>query len=266
MVIPREHGAWGMLLAPLATGAVIAVRANSHFVGLIVFVVAALSLFWLRTPVEAWLGTSAIKAQTPEERGTVLRVALSLAIASCVAVGWLFEAGYAKGLLEIGAVAAAAFLMQAVVKQMGHPGRMPRQVIGAIGLTATSAGAYFIMSGRLDRIAIALWAANWLFAGNQVHFVQIRIRSSRADSSSEKVRQAYGFLAGQVLLFATILIATGLGYFPKFTIIAFVPALLRGSLWFVRGRQPLDVHKLGFSELRQSLLFGVLLSAAFLLI
>ena len=28
MVIPREHGAWGMLLVPLATGAVVAVRAG----------------------------------------------------------------------------------------------------------------------------------------------------------------------------------------------------------------------------------------------
>jgi hypothetical protein len=35
-------------------------------------------------------------------------------------------------------------------------------------------------------------------------------------------------------------------------------------LWFVRGRQTLDVHKLGYSELRQALIFGALLCAAFL--
>jgi hypothetical protein len=40
--------------------------------------------------------------------------------------------------------------------------------------------------------------------------------------------------------------------------------LFRGTLWFVRGRQPLDVHKLGYSELRQALIFGALLCAAFL--
>ena len=41
-------------------------------------------------------------------------------------------------------------------------------------------------------------------------------------------------------------------------------ALLRGFAWFVRGAQPLDVHKLGFSELAHSLVFGGLLAVAFL--
>ena len=64
MVIPREHGAWGMMLVPLATGAVVALRTGVNGGALTLFILAAMSLFWLRTPVEAWLGTSAIKAQT----------------------------------------------------------------------------------------------------------------------------------------------------------------------------------------------------------
>ena len=53
--------------------------------------------------------------------------------------------------------------------------------------------------------------------------------------------------------------------FPPRWRLAFLPVLLRGTFWFVRRRQPLDVHKLGFSELGQSLLFGALLCTAFLL-
>jgi len=56
MVVPREHGAWGMLLVPLVTGAVVAARTGMNFANLTWFVVAALALFWLRTPVESWLG------------------------------------------------------------------------------------------------------------------------------------------------------------------------------------------------------------------
>ena len=264
MVIPREHGAWGMLLIPLTTGAVVAAGTNARYGSLAVFVLAALDLFWLRTPVEAWLGTTAIKAQSPEERSLVPRIALLLGTAGALGIGWLFAAGYAKGLLLIGTAAAAAFLLQAVAKGLGRSGRMPAQVIGAIGLTATAPAAYYVTSGRLDRIALALWVANWLFAGNQVHFVQIRIRGSRAGTSLEKLRQAYGFLVGQGLLMMAILAGSYLAFFPRFTVIAFVPVSLRGLLWFVRGRQLLEVHKLGFSELRQALLFGVLLCAAFL--
>ena len=54
LVIPREHGAWGMLLVPLATGAVAALHFSVNGGALALFIVAAMSLFWLRTPVESW--------------------------------------------------------------------------------------------------------------------------------------------------------------------------------------------------------------------
>ena len=265
MIVPREHGAWGMLLVPLVIGAVVAVRSGIDFAALAMFLVAALSLFWLRTPVEAWLGTSAIKAQSPSERSAVARASLALAAVTAVAVATLFISGYSRGLLTIGAVAAVAFAAQAAVKKMGRRGRMPAQIVGAIGLTSTAAGAYYVATGKLDRIAVALWLANWMFAGDQVHFVQVRIHSSRAASVNEKLRQGYAFLAGQFVLLAVVVVLCWLNVFPKLVVFAFVPVLLRGTLWFLRGRQPLDVHKLGFSELAQALIFGTLLCVVFLL-
>jgi hypothetical protein len=177
----------------------------------------------------------------------------------------LFVSGYGRGLLAIGAVAALAFAAQAVVKKLGRRGRMPAQVIGAIGLTSTAAGAYYVATGRLDQVAVALWLANWMFAGDQVHFVQVRIHSSRAVTVNQKLRQGYPFLAGQFLLLGVVLVLCRWNFFPKLLVFAFVPVLLRGTLWFLRGRQPLDVHKLGFAELAQALIFGALLCAAFLL-
>ena len=141
---------------------------------------------------------------------------------------------------------------------------MPAQVIGAIGLTSTAAGAYYVATGHLTTLLIALWLANWLFAGDQIHFVQVRIRSSRAATFDEKLRQGLPFFAGQVVLIGIVLAACRFGIFPATIALAFVPVLFRGTFWFVRGRQPLDVHKLGYSELRQALMFGALLCAAFL--
>ena len=265
MIVPREHGAWGMLLVPLVSGAVVAARSGLNVGALALFVVAALSLFWLRTPVEAWLGTSAIKAHTESERSTVLGVAVAIGAVAAVAVTALFVTGYARGLLIIGVVAALALAAQAAIKKLGRRVRMPAQVIGALGLTSTAAGAYYVATGKLDRIALALWLANWLFAGDQVHFVQVRIHSSRAASLNEKLRQGYAFLGGQIVLLAVVIVLCLLDVFPKLIVIAFVPVLLRGTFWFLSGRQPLDVHQLGFSELAQALIFGALLCAAFLL-
>src|SRR5271157_623059 len=263
MVIPREHGAWGMMLVPLATGAVVALRAGINGGTLTLFILAAMSLFWLRTPVEAWLGTSAIKAQTEQERAFVLRMIAGIALLAAASIASLLWNGRNRGLLPIGAVAALAFAMPAVVKKFGRKGRMPAQAIGAVGLTSTAAGAYYVATGKLDHVALALWLANWLFAGDQIHFVQLRIRSSRANTN-EKLQQGLPFFAGQVALIGTILAACRFGLFPAPVALAFVPVLFRGTLWFVRGRQPLHLHKLGFTELAHALVFGALLCAAFL--
>ncbi len=263
MVIPREHGAWGILLVPLATGAVVALRGGWNAGGLALFLLAAMSLFWLRTPVESWLGTSAIKAHTKHERTIVLRTIYgiaTLAIASVTALLWHGN----RGLLLIGGIAGLALAIQAGVKKLGRKGRMPAQVIGAIGLSSAAAGAYYVATGRLDRTAIALWLANWLFAGDQIHFVQLRIRSSRAEGFAEKVQQGLPFLVAQIGLIVVVLAACRAGFFPAAAAVAFLPVLLRGTLWFLGRRQPLDVHKLGFSELGQAMLFGTLLCVAFL--
>jgi hypothetical protein len=265
IVIPREHGAWGMLLVPLATGAVAALRSSMNTGAIALFIVAAMSLFWLRTPVESWLGTSAIKAQTKDERAFVLKVIAAIGVLAVVSIVALLWNGQRFGLLTIGAIAASAFAMQAGVKKLGRKGRMPAQIIGAIGLTSTAAGAYYVAAGKLDRIAVALWLANWLFAADQIHFVQVRIRSSRAASLDEKMKQGFPFLLGQVGLIGVILAACRFGLFPAAMALAFVPVLVRGTVWFVRRHRPLDVHKLGFSELTQAVIFGALLSASFLL-
>ena len=140
---------------------------------------------------------------------------------------------------------------------------MPAQVAGAIGLTATAPAAYMVVSGRFDSLAAALWLANWLFAGDQIHFVQLRIHAARAKAAGEKLRRGRAFLAGQVGLAAALVLLAKFELLPWLALLAFVPVLFRGVAWFVRGSQPLAVRRLGWSEVAQSLAFGALLIAAF---
>ena len=263
MVVPREHGAWGMLLVPLSTGAVVAAQSPINALALALFVIAALGLFWIRTPLEAWMGTSAIKVHTQAERKAVLRVSVVLLILEVAAIAALFGLGYSRGLLLIGTLAALSFVVQAPVKRVGRRGRMPAQIIGAIGLTSTAAGAYYVATGRLNSTAVALWVANWAFAGDQVHFVQLRIRASRASSLGERVRQGRVFLVAQLMLLLAAGLLSWFGFLPRAAWLAFLPAIYRGTAWFFQQPKPLNVHRLGFSELFQAVLFGVLLCASF---
>jgi hypothetical protein len=51
---------------------------------------------------------------------------------------------------------------------------------------------------------------------------------------------------------------------PPLVIIAFAPAFVRGTQWFFRKPESLDVRKLGWSEMKHGVAFGVLLALAFI--
>jgi hypothetical protein len=259
LIVPREHGAWGLLLVPLVTGAAVGLWSGGQTLPLVPLTIAALALFWLRTPVESWLGTAPMRAQPGAELRLVRRTAAVLAAVTALAVAWLFWDARNRGLAWIGAGAAIAFLLQALLKKAWRSARTAAQMIGAAGLTATAPAAYYVAAGHWSSAAWTLWIANLLFALNQIHFVRLRIHAARAATRAEKVSAGRGFLAGQLLLMIAIGMACGLGAFPWYGALAFLPLLVRGFAWFARKSAPLGIRALGFSELCYAIVFGVLL-------
>ena len=214
LVFPREHGAWGLLLVPLVTGAAVGLWSGGQILPLAPLTIAALALFWLRTPVESWLGTSPMRAQSGAELRLVRRTVAPLAAVSFVALVWLFWGARNRDLVWIGAAVAFALLAQALLKKAWRSARIAAQMIGAAGLTSTAPAAYYVATGHLRSAAWMLWIANLLFAANQIHFVQLRIHAARGASKTEKLSAGRGFLAGQMLLVIAIGVACALRAFP----------------------------------------------------
>ena len=255
---PREHGAWGILLVPLVTGAGAAKGVGERLGLVLLLAVAALALFCLRTPVESLLGTTPMRAQTARERRAARSMIALMAAISALEVAVLLWFGN-WDLLPVGLFAAAAFLVQTGVKKLGRAARMPAQMVGALGLTSTAAAACCIVAGRLDSNAFVLWLANWLFASDQIHFVQLRIHAARASGRAEKFAQGRAFVIGQFAMMLVLALVYWGGWLPATALVAFVPVLLRGFAWFFAKPQPLLVHRLGITELVHAITFGVLL-------
>lgn len=265
LVVPREHGAWGLLLVPLFTGATVGVASTQRAWPLILFTVTALALFWLRTPVESLLGTTPLSAQTPAERRASLIVSAGLAAVSAGCLTGLLWNGRNRGLLLLGGIGVLAFVAQTLLMKLGRKMRMMAQMLGAIGLTCTAPAAYYVATEHLDARAWVLWSANWIFAGNQIHFVQLRIHAARATTVGERLSRGRVFLLGQMLLLPVLAAAALWRLMPALVMLAFIPGLVRGFYWFFGGYQPLQVKSLGWSEMRQGVLFGILLAAAIIL-
>jgi hypothetical protein len=160
--------------------------------------------------------------------------------------------------LVLGGTAAALFAAQAGLRKLGRRARLAAQLVGALGLTSTAAGAYYVTTGLLNRTAWLLWAANGLFAANQIHFVQTRIQGARAATQREKIRLGRWFLLGEIVTVVVLAAAWRLKFLPGLAVLAFVPVLARGLRWFSRGKEPLAIHRLGLTELAHALAFGVL--------
>jgi hypothetical protein len=264
LVVPREHGAWGMMLIPLVTGAAVGLVRGGALVPLLFFTALALLLFWLRTPVESLLGTSPMRAQSPAEQAYVLRRVVVLGLLSLVCLAALLVPGHHRELPLLGGAVAAAFLLQGLLRKLSRETRMASQLVGAAGLTATAPAAYYIAIGELGSIAWGLWLANWLFAGNQIHFVQLRIHAAREIGLENRLRRGVTFLFGHFFLLAALFLAYRLHWLPAAALLAFLPAMFRGLHWFFQSSQPLAVRRLGWTEMVQALIFGALLVVAVL--
>jgi YwiC-like protein len=263
LIAPREHGAWGLLLVPLATGGLVGLLSGGNPLPLAALTVAALALFWLRTPVESWLGTGIVRAQTPGERRSVGITIFILGAGAACALLSLFWGDRNRDLLLLGAAAVVAFLAQSLLRKLSRRARMLAQVVGTLGLTVTAPAAYYVVTGRLDQNAWALWMANFLFAGNQIHFVQLRIHSARLAGWSDKLEYGRAFLFGEALLAAALFVAWHFRLLPALAALAFLPLLARGIAWFFQPQKALQVRRLGWTELAHGVLFGAVLIAGF---
>jgi hypothetical protein len=263
LILPREHGAWGLLLVPMVTGAGIAFRESSRVLPATLLLISALALFWLRTPVESLLGTSALRAQTNDERRSVTIVIAILAAVAALSVGTLLWAWHNPLLWLIGAVAGAAFLGQALLKKLGRSTRMLSEMVGTIGLTAAAPAAYYVVTGKFGLTACILWMANLIFAGDQIHYVQLRIHTARVEGFKNKLMRGWTFAAGQLAMTVVLTIACLVGIIPAIASVAFSPLLFRGWFYFVQKPAPLVVRRLGWNELSYAVSFCVLFIAAF---
>jgi len=263
LVWPREHGAWGIIGISLLTGTAVGLTHKSQAAALLLFAIAVVAVFCARHPLEILLGMAPLHARTDAERRRVTVAFVAFAGAALLAFAGLFWRGQNSGLLVLGAVCGMLFLVQNQLRRRGRQGRMTAQMVGALGLTATAAGAYYVATGQLNATTAALWMANWIFAGNQIHFVQLRIRGARLENRRQKFSAGRGFFAGQCIMMLALGTAAWQGILPGAAVAAFVPVLARGLVWFLRRPQPLCVQRLGLTELAHAVIFGVLLIASY---
>lgn len=244
--IPREHGAWAMLLTSLALGQAVAARLNPASPCLWLLVI---TVFCLREPLALWRGKRPDKA--------VKRWTVALALAALVLAGTLFR-WYGVAFLLLALPAAVLFVLHAEWQRRGVRRSWQAELVGTAGITFAAPAAYYAATGSLGMAGISLWMALFAYFATQVAFVRWKLRAP-ADRRLGRLS-----LLLQALVAAAFLGLGFAGIVPPGLFLAFIPGMIKAYLAAVAkvGRRQ-KVARIGWTEVLYSLMFFALALGAY---
>ncbi len=261
--LPREHGAWAMLLIPLVVGLAVAGRWGLEGP---LFLGTCLALYVARQPITMLVKGLKEPDSNPGKRPAVwLTVYLILALAFGVPL--LYP--YGRWLLLPWAAVFAAFTASHFYLRRQHLDRTPAgELITIAGLALTAPGAYYVAAG-LDAAAIYLWVLSTLYSGASVFFVRMKMkhRALRRPAASIGERLSLGraniiYLSFLVLV---VVLLTVTRQVPALVPLAFTPLVVKAALGVARGGPQVNIKRVGWTEVVHSISFTILLIAAFVI-
>lgn len=221
---PREHGAWGILLVPLAT--VIGVAGSAPW------------------PVW-WLAGTAVCAHLARANWLRKNWSWTVALLSVTTLcGAMLVIGWQRWWVVPVGVALAPLWWQKTRHALGW------QVLAVLGLTSTAPLGWYVIHGRWDWVAVWLWIVNaGYFVGGVLH-VRMHLTAAAARRVDRR-RQAMTNLVYHVILGAFAVATWPAGG-------AWLLATAR-ALWGTwRLRPQLEIRRLGWTEVAYSLGFALL--------
>lgn len=261
LLLPREHGAWGILLVPFFTAAAIAGAFDAAVALALGTVVLA---FLARAPLEFLLAPSDKRGQ-PTTPGVVRRSAWlfgggTLAAGVALAVGW----GLIAWLLPLAALAGALFALHVWRARQGAGRGWAAEFLGTAALTLSAPVAWVAATGGLDSTGWLVWLLNAAFFCAGLVYVKSRIRAVTAARLPHSADQL-AHLVWRFHLAVLLLVAAGalLDWVSPLVILPFGLAAGRAAWGVRRFGQRFAVRQLGWNEVAHSLVFAVLLVAAF---
>ncbi|MEK6563400.1 MAG: YwiC-like family protein [Candidatus Omnitrophota bacterium] len=252
--VPKQHGAWIVLIACFIIGSCAGVRFGLESVILLVSVIAA---FLARAALG--LGLS-LPGEEKERKGLIAWVMFYSGMLLVSGI-WLV-AGYKLwilGLMGIIGLGLAAFslVLEKVKKDMTLSG----QIINIIGLSLTAPAAEYCASGSYSPNTLGVWLVCVLFFLGSVFYVRflVRRRLEVAGKFGQRLRAGFTSL---VFHLSALLAVTALSKFrviPLSAPLALVPAASK-ALWPIirRSRNSYPVKHIGRLELIHTLVFSII--------
>ncbi len=224
--MPREHGAWGILLIPFATAVGVAVVWNLP----VALLLAGILCFYVAR-------TSYLKQNF---RWTAILLVGSAACTLPLLLVWKLWWLAAFGIV------AAPLAFRKTERSIAM------QLLAVLGLTLTAPAAWHVATGKLD---YRLWLLNALYFAGGVLYVKMHVAAAIHRRAS-KLR-----LGAATMMYYGALAGVAAWWWPVG--IAFLPVIVRAFVGVARLSPVLRIKCLGWTEVAHSLVWAGLVIASF---
>lgn len=236
--MPREHGAWGILLIPFAT----AVGVSGVFDLKVALLLGSVLCFYVAR-------TSYLKQNV---KWTAILLAGSV---GCVAP--LFVVWKLWWLAAFGAVAAVLAIRQTERNTLV-------QLLAVCGLTLTAPATWYVATGKLDTQAFWLWLLNALFFAGGVFYVKMHIAAAIRRRPFENLTERFRFGAMPLMFYAALsvllVVLAVRNVIPYLSLLAFTPVVARTVIGVGRLSPTLRIKRLAWTEVANSIVYAVVLT------
>jgi hypothetical protein len=253
--MPREHGAWGVLYGAFLGGAVVVGRLS---VPVLLLLVTITALAFLNGPLTLLARRSSAPRSSPD-LARLARWLLAWGLLAAVA-GLLLLLVYDMTFLLLFGLVGLGFLSIRLVAVRRQADRtLWGELIGTTGLALAGPAVHAVAVGGVQPRAGILWLLLILFFASGIFYVRMRIRGLAAlrRGTPEPDPSRIACIAYHLLLLGIVPTLAAVGAVSWWAPLAFAPALTRAAAGLRRLSAPLNVRRLGWSE--------VALTAAFVL-
>ncbi|HKI86857.1 MAG TPA: YwiC-like family protein [Thermoanaerobaculia bacterium] len=249
VVLPPEHGSWGLVAEPLVLGLAV----SPSWAGL-VLALGVLSAFLAYRPAKLFYGDS---KRGRKFHRTRMALAFTSILALVSAVLFAASVGIAGARPLLAFLAAAPFALVFVAYDLA-PGRFWQAEAAAPVAFASSAAAVALAGSASWRLAAALCVIVVARALPSVLYVRARLRLERGEPARRRlalVAQALGLIAVSWMSVA--------GWLPRLAVLAMALLLLRASLGLSPWRHKASARAVGLSEVGWGALTVLIVAAGF---
>jgi hypothetical protein len=256
-MLPKEHGAWAILIAPIMVGLLGAPSVSPAAATM--FVLGSLAVFLSRTPLQALLAK-------PGDRRARGWLAFYAALAAGAFVPLILLLGCWK-LLYFAAPSAALLVQNLLMNKSGKRFSAFNEAAGVFGLCLGAPAAYYAASFTLDARAWSLWLLCSIFFLGPIFYVKMAALQHRAVADPAAL-PALALMRRRSTIYHALGLAgvaawAASGGISAAAVIPFIAALLKTAQRGFRGPERVDFKELGYSEVGYSVLFVVVMGFAF---